>query len=543
MPTYFLYARKSTDVEDKQVRSIEDQLAVLESLAKEEGLAIKESFIEKQSAKQPGRPIFNAMLARIEKGEADGIICWKLDRLARNPIDAARVQWFLQQDIIKHIRTSDRNYYPSDNVLMMGFEFGIANQYIRDLSANTKRGLVEKAKRGEFPGFACFGYHNDARTKKVIVDRQLAPIIRGAYELYAEGNSRLEDIGNYFFERGLKTGNRSPWAKGGGRRLHKDKVKRILTSIFYIGLFKYDGELYQGNHEPIIEKHLFDKVQAVLKTRGRVHEIKKALPIFSRFLRCGECGGFITYEVINKHQKNGNVHHYTYYRCTKKRGFCSQPYLREEELNVTLSRLIAGFVMPDVWANEMLSLAENDALKAKQVATEAICQLRDKIIELTSSIERLTDLYFAQDIERETYLERKGSFMSERKTLGEQIARLERNVSRWLQPLKDWIKDAQMLEKIAETGTLESKKSVLLKIYGSNPVLKNSQIVSVPIPPYNTLLAARKNYFSDTEKPSQIKERLSLAESIGFEPMSPLTGAQFSKLLPWTTRPTLHGYL
>ena len=99
-----------------------------------------------------------------------------------------------------------------------------------------------------------------------------------------------------------------------------------------------------------------------------------------------------------------------------------------------------------------------------------------------------------------------------------------------------------MLEKIAETGTLESKKSVLLKIYGSNPVIKNSQIVSVPIPPYNTLLAARKNYFSDTEKPSPIKERLSLAESIGFEPMSPLTGAQFSKLLPWTTRPTLHGF-
>jgi len=99
MITFFLYARKSTDAEDKQVRSIEDQLAVLESLAKEEGLAIKEAFIEKQSAKQPGRPIFNAMLARIEKGEADGIICWKLDRLARNPIDAARVQWFLQQDL------------------------------------------------------------------------------------------------------------------------------------------------------------------------------------------------------------------------------------------------------------------------------------------------------------------------------------------------------------------------------------------------------------------------------------------------------------
>ena len=82
---YFLYARKSTDVEDKQVRSIEDQLAVLRALAKTEGLNIAQEFIEKQSAKIPGRPVFNEMLARIEKGEAQGIVCWKLDRLARIP--------------------------------------------------------------------------------------------------------------------------------------------------------------------------------------------------------------------------------------------------------------------------------------------------------------------------------------------------------------------------------------------------------------------------------------------------------------------------
>ena len=153
------------------------------------------------------------------------------------------------------------------------------------------------------------------------------------------------------------------------------------------------------------------------------------------------------------------------------------------------------------------------------MATEAVCQLRDKINVLSSSIERLTDLYIGQDIDRETYLERKGSLMSERRTMEEQIVGLEHNAARWLQPLKDWIKDALMLEKIAETGTLESKKSVLLKIYGSNPVLKNSQIVSVPIPPYNTLLAARKKYFLEKEKPSELREGLSMVAPTGFEPV------------------------
>ena len=91
MINFFLYARKSTDVEDKQVRSIDDQLAVLRALAKTEGLNIMEEFIEKQSAKMPGRPIFNEMMERIEKGEAQGIVCWKLDRLARNPVDGGQI--------------------------------------------------------------------------------------------------------------------------------------------------------------------------------------------------------------------------------------------------------------------------------------------------------------------------------------------------------------------------------------------------------------------------------------------------------------------
>lgn len=165
MTSYFLYARKSTDVEDKQVLSIEAQLFELRSLAKKEGLEIKEEFVEKRTAKMPGRPIFNEMIKRIEKGEARGVVCWKLDRLARNPVDGGQISWMLQQGTLQHIRTHDKSHYPNDNVLMMSVEFGMANQFILDLSANTKRGLHEKARHGEFPGTAPVGYQNDVRTK------------------------------------------------------------------------------------------------------------------------------------------------------------------------------------------------------------------------------------------------------------------------------------------------------------------------------------------------------------------------------------------
>ena len=73
---YFLYARKSTDVEDKQVLSIEAQLAEVRNYAKTEGLEVVEEIVEKQSAKIPGRPHFNRMISELEKGTANGIVCW-----------------------------------------------------------------------------------------------------------------------------------------------------------------------------------------------------------------------------------------------------------------------------------------------------------------------------------------------------------------------------------------------------------------------------------------------------------------------------------
>ena len=172
--SYFLYARKSSDDKDKQVRSIEDQLAVMREMAKQEGLHIVGEFTESRTAKVPGRPVFNDMMKRIELGEANGILCWKLDRLARNPIDAASVQWLLQESVITNIRTDGASYYPKDNVMMMGFEFSMATQYSRDLAKNTMRGLHAKAKRGEYPTIAPVGYLNDPRTKTVVVDRSRA---------------------------------------------------------------------------------------------------------------------------------------------------------------------------------------------------------------------------------------------------------------------------------------------------------------------------------------------------------------------------------
>ena len=170
---FFLYARKSTDVEDKQVLSIEAQLTELRAYAKSEGLNIIEELVEKQSAKIPGRPVFNKMLDRIEHGEANGIACWHPDRLARNSVDGGRIIYLLD---CGHLAMLKFPTFWAENTsqgkFMLNIALGQSKYYIDSLSENVRRGLRQKVRRGEYPGPAPIGYLNDSRIKLVVVDRK-----------------------------------------------------------------------------------------------------------------------------------------------------------------------------------------------------------------------------------------------------------------------------------------------------------------------------------------------------------------------------------
>jgi len=483
---YFIYARKSTDVEDKQVLSIEAQLSELRALARREGLEIAEEFVEKRSAKQPGRPMFNEMMARIQKGEAQGIVCWKIDRLARNPVDGGQIQWLLQSGVIAHIQTHDRAYYPTDNVLMMSVEFGMANQFIRDLSVNTARGLRAKARRGDFPGTAPAGYRNDPRTKSIVLDRKKSKAIRAAFELYAKGSSRLEDVGQFLYDNGV----RSLY----GNRIHNDRVRFILANPFYYGHFLYGGELYEGRHTPIVDKRLFDNVQKVMLERGHPQAEKTLPQAFCGTIRCGECGMAITAEVREKHQKNGNTHRYIYYRCTKKSAArCSQPYVREEALAADVSDLLELFVLPPEWARYFENRVVEDERESGRTSAQAIAGVRDEIRQIDIKLDRLMDLYIAQDIERDAYLAKRRALMSEKRSFEEHATRLERNGTAWLEPMRSWIHEAENLAQIQNDPSLPAKKSAIQKIFGSNLRMHNQKLSGTAHPLYAALRAARQN--------------------------------------------------
>src|SRR3989339_935575 len=352
---FFLYTRKSTDVEDKQILSIEAQLQELRDFAKRENLDIALEFIEKQSAKIPGRPIFNEMLQRIEKGEADSILSWHPDRLARNSVDGGRIIYLLDTNKLLGLKFPSFWFESTpQGKFMLNIAFGQSKCYVDNLSENVKRGIRQKLHRGEWPALAPVGYNNNLKTKQIEVDPMRAPLVKKAFELYATGSYALRALSNVLKELGLRSHK--------GNVLSVSSIQRLLQNPAYYGMIHRLGELYDGAHEPIITKALFDEVQQVLagksrrKKRKRKHEF-----LFSGLLHCGSCGCAITAESQKGH---------AYYRCTKKKELCGEKYLREEDLLTQVRTIVENLSLPDAWAEKMLRHLEQEDENTQSIRQE-----------------------------------------------------------------------------------------------------------------------------------------------------------------------------
>jgi len=290
---YFLYARKSTESEDRQVLSIESQIDELKKIAEREELEIVEVLSESRSAKELGRPIFNKMVERISKGEAAGILCWKLDRLARNFIDGGVIIQLLQTGVIQHIRAFEKSYYPQDNVLLMSVEFGMANQFSRDLAVDVTRGMRKKAEMGWYPVQPPIGYLNSKIKGKgnndIYKDPERYDIVRKMWDLMLTGTYSPPKILKIVSDDlGLRTRQ--------GKKMSNSNIHCLFRNTFYYGTFEWprgSGNWYRGSHEPMITQEEYDKVQFILGSKGRPRS-KKHVFDFLGMMVCGECGASIT---------------------------------------------------------------------------------------------------------------------------------------------------------------------------------------------------------------------------------------------------------
>lgn len=367
---------------------------------------------------------------------------------------------------------------------MLANEFNSSKQYVDNLSVNTKRGLRQKVREGHYPSIVPFGYLNDVRAKIVVVNKKTAPIVRQCFDMYAKGDKTCGDIADFLFANGVLTKGRRKTKNDpksvGGKRWHETKVKHMLSNIFYYGHFRYAGEVHEGKHTQIIDKALFDRVQAVLSRRSRAQKSVTSPQPLTMLVRCANCDCFVTGSRKIKGQQNGNVHEYTYYRCThkSKKVACREPELREYALASQLVPIARAFAMPTRMGAFILTRLEQDEADAQQSSQQLLTEHRAQLDELNGKSKRLFDIYLDSDIDQSDYQDRRAELMSRKKSLEEKIEHVAARSDFWIEPMREWVKTAISLCEIDENTPHQALRESLRKIDGLNLLLKNKKVVA-----------------------------------------------------------------
>jgi site-specific DNA recombinase len=457
---FFLYTRKSTDDAKRQVRSIHDQLAEAREHALREGIVIVDTFVEKQTAKKPGRPIFNEMLDRIERGEATGIVAWHPDRLARNSLDGGRIIWLIDEaKITELLFPSGYRFEPTpQGKLTLAIEFGISKYYVDKLSADIQRGHRQKLKDGIWPGFAPLGYMNDRTSRTIVTDPVRGPLVRKAFELYAAGDYTLDRIREAMTAHGLTSRENVP--------LSRNQYHRLFQNPIYYGVIRYCKEHYEGRHQPLVTKELFELVQEAMRRKS-----KPKTPILKPYMyrglfHCGECGRLITTE----RQKGHN-----YLRCTKWHVTCSQRYIREDRIAEHITDALRYVALPPESVDWMINEAVGVRMKETQASATYVERIRSQSKETDEQLDRLLKAYVERVLSLDEYREAKKKLVDEKRRLEDELITIERNRSNTFEPVVAFLNEVTQAGNLAERGTDEQKRDFFKKV-ASNPNVFNREL-------------------------------------------------------------------
>ena len=350
---YCLYARKSTEDDERQALSIDSQIKEMKNQSLAQELDISEVRTESHSAKATGmRPVFNQLIADIRNGEFSGIVSWAPDRLSRNAGDLGAIVDLMDNGYLREIRTHGQIFTnsPNDKFLLMILcsQAKLENDHRGE---NVKRGMKTKCEMGYRPNMTPLGYLNDKFTekglKKVYPDPGRAPIIKQAFKKIAhEGYSGRKIFLWLRDEANLRSRT--------GRVIPLSAVYRMLDNPYYCGIFESpvgSGKWYKGSYEPVISKELFREVQKKMVVAPKAMPNTKKFN-FTKMIKCGNCGSGITAQERIKRGKS-----YIYYHCTKLKDFsCHEPYITEKNLRQEFIMILDQVPVEKFMANKSIKL-------------------------------------------------------------------------------------------------------------------------------------------------------------------------------------------
>jgi DNA invertase Pin-like site-specific DNA recombinase len=510
---FVIYRRKSSEDDSRQVQSLEGQRAEMQALIERYNLKIVKDIHEARSAKDPGRSGFNEMMNLIESGKANAILCWKADRLARNLIDGGEIIHIMKSHKIKAIVTPHSQFFPEDNVLPLLIEFGMADQYVRDLSNNVRRGMLQKCVQGWFPGVPPIGYANDMTNdvgdRTIKVDSERFDLVNKLWQmLLYEGKSVGEIARLASSQLGLTTLRRR---KIGGKIISRSGVYKIFHNPFYAGRFMMNDVWYDGKHKPMITWDEFQRAQEIIKGNNVHGSTKGKDPI--RFdlrgaLRCGECGCTIVGERKKKKYKSGKVTVYEYYHCSwrKKDYKCGQKSIKADEAGAQLSSLLESVTVPEKYLALALSHLETSRTKERDLRKQEHTVLLRQKDSISRAIEHLSDVYLTSEnkgfviLGTEQYMSRKNQYENELRDSRDKIENFDHYQQQSIELTTKTFEFCRRLKKHFQDSTPERKVQIL-QVLGSNSTLKDGKVSLELKKPFQLIKEGLEGK-SDTFEPS-----------------------------------------
>ena len=499
----FVYCRKSSEQEDRQVLSLDSQEKELEKVVKDNNLDVVQTYKESGSAHVIGRKLFNEMLTRIENGEAQGLVVWDESRIARNSLDGGKVIYMMDLKQIEEIYKPGKIYKNTpDDKSWMSMVFMMSKKESDDKGVNAKRGMTTKATMGWFPGTAPLGYKNTfgkKGTNTIEVDEEKFNLVKRIFEEVIKGRQASEvweDV-----------------TENWGFKISKANFYYMLGKPFYYGEYEWpkgSGNWYQGKHKPMITKNEFDVVQKVLGKYGRPIARTHAFDLTGLF-RCQECGCAMTAtQKIKHYKKTGRIAVYTYYHCSKKNKKIkcqSKPSTEADILKQIDNLLIRLTPEQDFidWSNKWLSVVHKDESGFKE---EKLKSQQTELSNIERRLNKLLDMKLDETIDDQTYKEKKQNLEKEKSEIKAKLINTDGELDDWRKKVEKTIEFARLCQYRFNTGTREDKQDILMTI-GSNLIFKSDKLLDIKLEPEYGVLENKENWseqYKDWQEPQKYTE-------------------------------------
>lgn len=490
----FIYLRRSQDRDDRQQLSIEKQDTQVKQIISKHDLNPDFLPPEERSAKYPGRPIFNDMMDRVERGEARYVAVWALSRLSRNPVDGGRVIYALDTGKLLAIYTPTRTYRNTpDDKMVLAIELALAKKNNDDLSNQVKEGFEAKRGRGQYPGPAPIGYLNaivGPGDRNIIPDPDKASLVISVFKQAANSLYCLHDIWEYAYEIGLRSRN--------GNRLAKQTLAEMLQRRVYLGQFKYgDDKWVQGTYEPLISHELFDQVQVAMGWAKKVTRAATARGTFFPYkgvLMCETCGFNITAYLKHKILASGNAADYTYYGCTKKNRdvVCKEPQLANTVLSTEIKAKVSEFEITEEQGQICMGYLDEMYEDHKANQNKYIDVWKSDLKEAQSALDVLDDKLESGVIADDRYKVRANKHQEIVARTTKLLSQTNQDAETWLELSKQVFSSAVNIGDVFEIADDHERRELMLFL-GSNWTLGNKKVEITPRRPLDLLRHSSDN--------------------------------------------------